>query len=137
MLSSGMCALQWLVELFGVSLMSVFFDRTDEGKLLTCRESEERRMIASVVSGVFQYRRAISSLPYRSSFQCSDHGLMGRAKEHAGVSKELEGDEMGFSVPGSAVQAAVGVFDVHIPAYLAFNLLIDQAYNHGLRKSSK
>ena len=41
MLSSEMCALRWLVELFVVLLMSVFFDRTGSGLLLTCCENEE------------------------------------------------------------------------------------------------
>lgn len=62
---------------------------------------------------------------------------MGLTKEHVGSSMGFEGDGVGFRILGPAVQVAVGVFDVHIPAYLAFNLLIDQAYNHGLRKSSK
>lgn len=61
MLSSGMCALRWLVELFDVLLMSVFFDRTGSGLLLTCCGNEERKNIASDLSGVVQYRRALSS----------------------------------------------------------------------------
>lgn len=135
---SGMCALRWLVALFDVSLMSVFFDRTSSGcLLLACCGNEERKMITSVISGVIEYRRALSSLSYRVSLLCPDHGLVGLTNEHLGSSMGLEDDDVGFSIPGSVVQVTVGRFDVHIPAYLAFNLLIDQAYNHGLRKCSK
>lgn len=59
--SSGMCARRWLVELFDVLLMSVFFDRTGSGLLLTCCGNDERKNIASDLSGVVQYRRALSS----------------------------------------------------------------------------
>lgn len=113
------------MELFDVLLMSVFFDRTGSGLLLTCCGNEERKKnrFGPLRGGSVSTRIII--LPYRSTLLCPDQGLVGLPNEHVGSSMGLDCGEVGFNTPGSAVQVAVGVFDVHIPAYLAFNLLID------------